>query len=514
MKTIKLTIIILFCTMNIHSQFMSFVYNNHDSGEGSLRQVISDAKCGDTICFDFDLEDDTIKLNSEIVIDSISLVFNINKINITLSGQIQKRIMKITLKKGDSLEFNNINYVNGYSYQTGGAINCSFDSGAYVVFNNCNFNNNVAASGGAAFTHCRATNLENGGEIWFNNCNFLNNTVTGSSGVLNNEYKVNIFFNNCYFFNNTAYSGGLGHIHYAHFNDCRINSCNAVSYCSVFLGDNLSLNNSGFFNNKSPDNMMQLENTKINNCVFAGNKIGNFYLLINYKDVTIKNSVFTDNMKRIFSGLWETKIFNSLFFNNSNANVYNDDEYYFNCAYDQYQLSIGNPIKLLECPFNGTNNGMGNDSIWGTDDDDFSLNTNPGGGLLCINAGNNTYLPTDLTTDYTGNPRIYDGQVDIGAVEFMEHLSFNKEFNKEVAEKSISIYPNPAENSFTIQLPETDNITPLRIFIYSFTGIRIYEQYETSYNNIITIDYKLKKGNYLLLVQGEGVNFNEKLIIL
>jgi hypothetical protein len=58
----------------------------------------------------------------------------------------------------------------------------------------------------------------------------------------------------------------------------------------------------------------------------------------------------------------------------------------------------------------------GADSVWGTADDDYGdlrlLSTSP-----AVDAGCNWLLPPD-TFDLAGNPRIYDGTVDIGAYEF------------------------------------------------------------------------------------------------
>jgi hypothetical protein len=46
---------------------------------------------------------------------------------------------------------------------------------------------------------------------------------------------------------------------------------------------------------------------------------------------------------------------------------------------------------------------------------DYRLNN--GGENPCVNAGYNTYIPSGVTTDLDGNPRIVGDTVDLGAYE-------------------------------------------------------------------------------------------------
>jgi hypothetical protein len=57
----------------------------------------------------------------------------------------------------------------------------------------------------------------------------------------------------------------------------------------------------------------------------------------------------------------------------------------------------------------------GADNIAGTDDDDLRLSP----ASSWINAGNNSHIPAGVTTDFLGNARIYDGRVDLGAIEWL-----------------------------------------------------------------------------------------------
>ena len=68
----------------------------------------------------------------------------------------------------------------------------------------------------------------------------------------------------------------------------------------------------------------------------------------------------------------------------------------------------------------------GTDGIWGTGDDD------PGDLRLttqspAVNRGNDNAIPAGLTTDLDGQPRVYDGRVDIGAYEYQDTLQPGRE---------------------------------------------------------------------------------------
>lgn len=109
-----------------------------------------------------------------------------------------------------------------------------------------------------------------------------------------------------------------------------------------------------------------------------------------------------------------------------------------------------------------------------------------------------------LANDYLGNVRVVDSKIDIGAIEsFIPASIINNNYIL-----GLKIYPNPAGNQFTIELP-SENCT---VFIASIDGKIISKN---SYaNKIISINTNhLSEGNYLILVNKEGKFFREILSI-
>ena len=83
-----------------------------------------------------------------------------------------------------------------------------------------------------------------------------------------------------------------------------------------------------------------------------------------------------------------------------------------------------------------------------TTEGDYSLVA----GSPCINAGNNNYNTT--STDLAGNPRIFDGTIDVGAYEYCSVGIIGYDA------QTLNIYPNPATNNITISgISKKDNIT-------------------------------------------------------
>ena len=72
---------------------------------------------------------------------------------------------------------------------------------------------------------------------------------------------------------------------------------------------------------------------------------------------------------------------------------------------------------------------------------------------LCINSGDPS--GTYPTTDLAGNTRVFGSAIDIGAYEYQGFVSVN---NKDNINNTITISPNPATTTLTIQTPLTSTI--------------------------------------------------------
>lgn len=144
------------------------------------------------------------------------------------------------------------------------------------------------------------------------------------------------------------------------------------------------------------------------NCIFIGNTasqggaIGSFVT----KSINVINCTFFNNTAATGGGMYNTnaatsnpRVRNSIFWGNAGG-----------------QITGTLPAVSYSCIQGGLggtgNNGndpafvdaAGADNIAGTEDDDLRLNS----GSSCIDAGDNTVLPTDILTDIAGNARFID----------------------------------------------------------------------------------------------------------
>jgi hypothetical protein len=129
-----------------------------------------------------------------------------------------------------------------------------------------------------------------------------------------------------------------------------------------------------------------------------------------------KNDLVTVMADRQPFQLYPKATFNNcVLWGNTHVSNYNSDlptlNYCINSDTTNVYLGAGNinadPLYV------NVNDPDGPDNIWGTADDDLRLLcASPG-----INTGNNNSLPTGITLDFAGAPRIQQGTVDMGAYE-------------------------------------------------------------------------------------------------
>jgi predicted outer membrane repeat protein len=169
------------------------------------------------------------------------------------------------------------------------------------------------------------------------------------------------------------------------------------------------------------------------NCVFTGNTAdksgGGMYNEAN--DVTLINCTFSANESRttgggIYSSMCTATLANCVLW----ANTHRQRDRFGQSA-QVFVFGGRAPVINYCCVQNwtGTLAGTGNigsnplfvdadgpDNIVGTLDDDLRLQAvSP-----CVNAGSNSAVPVDVTTDSDGKPRISNGIVDVGAYERQE----------------------------------------------------------------------------------------------
>ena len=219
-------------------------------------------------------DNNTIKLENDYEYDPVtdekySAGINIDKNNLVIDGQGHtingKNSARIFQIYAENVVIKSINFINGYSTSTGGAVNFNKDG----FINDCNFSNNIAQ--------------KSGGAIWFTK----NGIVRGSN--FNNNCALEkgggaIFFNTgtcemCKFDNNSATDGGA----------IRLIGAGAIDQCNFYnnLAKNIGgaiytptaklvINNTRFKTNKAPNGT---ENYNQNNKKILMNnitEIGNF----------------------------------------------------------------------------------------------------------------------------------------------------------------------------------------------------------------------------------------------
>lgn len=242
----------------------------------------------------------------------------------------------------------------------------------------------------------------------------INNDIGGAiyAALLNDLDRIEVRFNNCILEKNTGKSGGV-------FGTYIQNSGASVSY-------NVDFTNSKIRSNFSDTGSVMLYLGQ-NGATISGQVI---------------NCLFTDNttpsFRNVGSSLWLGRmngsanvvvvdVVNSTFTNNSGQNGQvitstgaAEASTISNCII--YGNGSNTPLQFLTAPFTVVNNsiieggqegGIDLDPLF-TSATDFTLQlTSPG-----INAGNNTFVPVDITEDIAGNQRIFDTTVDLGAYEF------------------------------------------------------------------------------------------------
>ena len=253
---------------------------------------------------------------------------------ITLNGSNLARIFNVA---NSSVEFHDINFINGNTDENGGAIcgecsafNCNFtDNQAYmggaiygVNAYNCTFLNNSARFDGAmysgtAYNSSFISNYASGGgaaeQITAYNCNFTNNSAGSGGAVVRSTLHNCSFTNNhadsyggaaeqciaynCNFTENTANYGGAMHYYYQYSYDSYSYNCtfinntatyggataNSQSEYSTFISNHATYggatyftgsSNCEFINNTANDGGA-IERSNANNCIFINNTATN-----------------------------------------------------------------------------------------------------------------------------------------------------------------------------------------------------------------------------------------------
>ncbi|MDR0778760.1 MAG: Ig-like domain repeat protein [Methanomassiliicoccaceae archaeon] len=271
------------------------VISYHDSGAGSLRDVIENANDGDLITFDpkIDWSANPIVLESEITI-SKELIIDGGTAGVTITKNGGSfRLMSSAADV--ELTLNGLTFVNGSTSDNGGAVY----AGGSVAASNCIFKENaskwrggaVYADGNMTLTGCTFMNNKamTGGAVYaaetavMTNCTFTNNTAAASGGAYVNNSAT---LTGCKFIDNTASdSGGL----YVYQGTISATGCTFVNNKAVATG--ISGGSGGGISTMSADIILT-------GCTFTGNEATNIGGGVNsYSrgEISIIGCTFTGN---------------------------------------------------------------------------------------------------------------------------------------------------------------------------------------------------------------------------
>ena len=271
-----------------------------------------------------------------------------------------------------------------YNEEQGGAIYCG---GGSASISNCTFIGNEATVYGGAIS-CR-----NGSSASITNCTFSSNMSHNDGGAIDCDYS-NVRIVNCTFSGNRASRGGAIL--------CGDSSSPTISNC-IFSGNIAGDWGGGgaiFCWNGSPT---------VTNCTFSGNSAndgGGAISCWSSSNPTLNNCILWNNSAA--AGGSQIHIYHSTSSCTLNYCCVDNAGYGFASGVSHTTIDDSNNCIFVDPQFVDAANG------------DYHLkDTSP-----CIDRGNNSLVPSGVTSDLDGNPRIVDGDsdgsavVDIGAYEY------------------------------------------------------------------------------------------------
>ena len=326
----------------------------------------------------------------------------------------------------------------------------------------------------------------------------------GSSGAGGGAYLCsNSRFKNCKFLNNNAIGFGGGAYIITPYYD---NSLVSFENC-VFEGNRGALGGA----------LCDMTGAMIQNCRITNNtattKGGGYYIFAN-KESKIINSIFDNNNASLGGAMYnkgKIMVVNCDFISNNATNdgggMFNETQYskfYNTIVWGNMAGNEANQIagtsKFNYCAiqggFDGTNNinlaseneGADNQQyprFENPEDGNYSLNKNS----VCVDAGDKTVAGV-TNPDYLGNPRVVNGQIDIGAIECQTIASVY-----DVLSDSFVIYPNPVENQLVVVKEGF-----IQVEVYDFLGQRIASA--EAHDEIVLNTTEWENGVYFVKVNG------------
>ncbi|SFZ93600.1 Por secretion system C-terminal sorting domain-containing protein [Flaviramulus basaltis] len=357
---------------------------------------------------------------------------------------------------GSSPRLSYVTFLNNTASRGGGLCNLT----GSAILDNVIFDGNTAlhstTGGGAIYNSASSPTISN--------TSFINNASVDGAGIFNNTSSSPVI-DNCFFNNNKASRSGGGIYNRG--------TANPIISNSTFSNNDAS-SGGGIFNVTADNkpiitNVLFIENTANNGAGLYNNASGPSPTLIN---VTFYGNIAISSGGGMRSdGSSNPLLYNTVFFNNTNDTTGNVDDIVgsidassSNNASDKATISAStNFVELSALPgsdlFSNDTDPNGPDDTFGTSDDGLI----PASTSILVNAGDNSKNTTPAT-DMTGQNRISDTTIDLGAYEYQSTLSTNDILLK----TSISLYPNPSTGLVNILVKNKQEKS--QISVYDING--------------------------------------------
>ncbi|AXG68998.1 putative mobile pathogenicity island [Kordia sp. SMS9] len=158
---------------------------------------------------------------------------------------------------------------------------------------------------------------------------------------------------------------------------------------------------------------------------------------------------------------------------------------------------------LTTDPFTNSADIDGVDNLLGTEDDGLV----PAANSVLIDAGNSS-LNTEAT-DITGQIRIQDSAIDVGAYETDASTLDVTDFDVDIS--NLTLYPNPATRQITVV--NDNNLALQKLEVYDITGRLVNTVHLKNTTNTISVDVSyLNAGTYFIKLTADEGTTTKKLI--
>jgi len=380
--------------------------------------------------------------------------------NTTRNADNSYRVISITAT-GNNLLLDGLTisdaHNNASASSRGGAI-IKEKTVANLTVRNCIIKDNVGRNDNAGLiAEYELTTATNGtGALVIENCKFINNMSRWGSALYcfvraNNNVDITV--------SNTLFDGNIaGDLN----NTTATGLAGSASWIRVLSnGSNVNLN--------------------LSNNTYANNKdIGTSQSLNNFSRATVAISKAPG-----ITGTFNAQVNNCIFWSNTvggGATARSITDLYRNPASSLIVSNSLDPLNFNDDSISSKVNTSNADPLF-TSATDFTLQA----GSPAIDTGDNSKIPSGITTDLLGNQRIFNTTVDMGCYEFDTPLGIEDN----VLLEDFKLYPNPVHNILNIQLEETLE----KIELYSGLGRKVLE----STNSSVNVS-NLASGMYLLKV--------------